>query len=72
MVLENNSIKLFGRDSLVDNETEKTKINGVERTITNGTDDDGKSYVQNGRLITREIDKNISYIYCLSPAIVLT
>ena len=33
---------------VVDGVTEKTKINGAERTITNGTDDDGKSYDQNG------------------------
>ena len=29
--------------------TEKTSINGSERTITKGTDGDGKSYVQNGK-----------------------
>ena len=33
---------------LVEGDTEKTSINGSERTITNVTDDDGKSYVQNG------------------------
>ena len=33
---------------VVDGETEKTTVNGVKRTITSGTDDDGKSYVQNG------------------------
>ena len=42
---------------VVDGEIERTKINGVERTITNGTDDDGKSYVQNGSAkITSESD----------------
>ncbi len=33
---------------VVEGDTEKTTINGSMRTITNGTDDDGKSFVQNG------------------------
>jgi RHS repeat-associated protein len=42
---------------LVEGDTEKTSINGSERTITNGTDDDGKSYVQNGKAkITSDTD----------------
>jgi hypothetical protein len=42
---------------LVEGDTEKTTINGSERTITNGTDDDGKSYVQNGKAkITSDTD----------------
>ena len=42
---------------VVEGDTEKTTINGSERTITNGTDDDGKSYVQNGKAkITSDTD----------------
>lgn len=42
---------------VVEGDTEKTSINGSERTITNGTDDDGKSYVQNGKAkITSDTD----------------
>ena len=42
---------------VVEDDTEKTTINGSERTITNGTDDDGKSYVQNGKAkITSDTD----------------
>ena len=42
---------------VVEGDTEKTTINGSERTITNGTDNDGKSYVQNGKAkITSDTD----------------
>ena len=42
---------------LVEGDTEKTSINGSERTIINGTDDDGKSYVKNGNAkITSDTD----------------
>ena len=42
---------------VVEGDTEKTTVNGSMRTITNGTDDDGKSYVQNGNAkITSDTD----------------
>ena len=33
---------------VVEGDIERTAINNSMRTITNGTDDDGKSFVQNG------------------------
>ena len=42
---------------VTDGDTEKTSVNGSMRNITNGTDNDGNSYVQNGNAkITTDID----------------
>lgn len=42
---------------VVEGDIERTAINNSMRTITNGTDDDGKSYVQNGNAkITSDTD----------------
>lgn len=42
---------------VVEGDTERTAVNNSMRTITNGTDDDGKSYVKNGNAkITSDTD----------------
>ena len=42
---------------VVDGNTEKTAVNGSMRTITSGTDEDGNSYVKNGKAkITTDTD----------------
>ncbi len=43
---------------VVEGDTERTAVNNSMRTITNGTDDDGKSFVQNGNAkITSDTDE---------------